>query len=351
MNLGSSLDTPSNEIWVDKINKLKKIPYWLTSILFGVSFFIICLLISVAFNFCKPFLSSFVVYMWFFGICFVFGSLKNAKERLIKLLDQIYKLFKEPKEAEKIIKNHFIKIFNFSSTLIWSLIITVSGEVLAFFSWNALLKYGETFLIPRILPQIWYEPPYLSLKFLLIMIMGIPALSLIGTASYQLIKSLFLWENLSKLDLQDNLFIVVRKFHSITTFHLNTVIKWFVGVIIIAIVAFKKFTPPIIAIEVTLSTLGFLFFFLPLFFTKVAIIAKKENLLKNIEETIGYDFPDARKGTQINEDFLKFDRIFSYYQQIYSLNPWLANFQTLTQLLLALSSSFIVTWVSSLLKS
>lgn len=350
MDLGPFIDTPSNEIWIDKINKLEKIPYWLTSILFGVSFFIICLLISAAFNFCKPFLSSFVVYMWFFGICFVFGSLKNAKERLIKLLNQIYKLFKEPKEAEKIIKNHFIEIFSFSSTLIWSLIITVLGEVLAFLSWNALLKYEKTFLIPKILPQIWYEPPFLNLKFLLILIMGIPTLFLIGTASYQLIKSLFLWKNLLKLDLQDNLFIVVKKFRSITTFHLNTVITWFVGIIIVAAAMFKKFTPSILIIETMLSTLGFLFFFLPLFFTKKAMIAKKENLLERIEETIRYDFPVPGKFTQTNGDFLKFNMMFSYYQQINSLNPWLANFQTLTQLLFTLSSSFIVTWVRSLLK-
>jgi len=337
------------DTWIDKIAILLPFPYTIDAILFGLSFFAICVLISLFFNFIYIYLTTFAVYLWFFGICFVFSSLKYAKEQLIVLLGNICKYFDESEKAKRIVNKHFKEIFSFSSTITWSIIITVLGEIFAFFSWYTIIVGKNSFLIPKVLPQVYYEQPFLNLKITLIMLMGIPVFFLLGTAAYQLIKVLFLWKNILKLSLKGNIFIITRRLHPIVNYHLRVVMTWFVGVALIALLAFRHFTASVIIMEVSLSILGLLFILVPLLYTRKAIINKKQNLLIKMEKILEEETLPYTEDNKTYDDLYKQDKVFAYYQQVYSLNPWLIDFQIIIQVLLGVSSSFIVTLIRTIL--
>jgi hypothetical protein len=275
-NSSNIIDEKKYDIWINKLYNKIPLSYQIISLFFGLTIFVLGIIISYFNNFYTLYISSTPVYLGLAGIILVSASMEWGAKNYVRVLNQVRPYFNVSDEEY------------LETTEKWLKLISNDKLILSLSSFFIILTYLIVFIVYHykismlmVFPNEWYLPPTFY-KILIIDIFGTVIILLLVTSGASLIINTLLMNDLGKKPVffYPNL---TQKLKPLSDFNLIAAITWFIGNALIIRLFYSKFNVITLPIELILLTIGLLTFFVPQISLHGTLRKSREKVLHSID--------------------------------------------------------------------
>jgi len=302
--------------WIDLLYKKAPTRFYWTSTLVVSGLYVIGYILALFGNHEEVFLRSKIVYLCLFGIWWVSLSLVWGKDKFLCAMKEACECYFENMDDLKFFfRKHVSIVFDNRVLLISSFVMICYAYYQIIFTWWLNLSpFNKILPFPLILEEEWLEHINVYSLITIFLYSGIAVLLLI-TSGLQILFNVLAIIRLSARKLTMLPQFSVIKLRKIVVFNINAALAWFVGVFIVEMAIFKKYTPASVALIGLIVMGGLMTSLVPQIFLSLSIRKAKNKIMLDIINALpinvktsvveGYEKSTISNGIRLLLDTLK----------------------------------------------